>query len=78
MKGEGKTGEGIVCGTVLLICHSGFSHQSEAKHSRHSMNKLVAAQGVEIGLPLQLLFVVSGSVTGIMPKSCTQERFLNL
>lgn len=58
------------------ICHSGFSHQSEARHLQHShywMSKLVAAQGVEIGLPLPLLLVVSGSVSGIVPKSCMQE-----
>jgi hypothetical protein len=76
MKGEGKTGEGIVCGTVSL--HLSFWIQTSVgdenlQHLRYSMSKWVAAQGVEIGLPLQLLLVVSGSVSGIVPKSRMQE-----
>ena len=58
------------------IYHFGFRHQSEAnnlQHLHYSVSKGVAARGVEIGLPLQLLLFVSGSVSGIMPKSCMQE-----
>jgi len=68
--------KGLCAELYHYICHFGFRHQSEAKHLQHlhySMSKWVTVQGVDIGLPLQLLLVVSGSVSGIMPKRCMQE-----
>jgi hypothetical protein len=71
-----KLVKGLCVELYCYICHFGFRHHSEPKHLQHlhySMSKWVAAQGVEIGLPLQLLLVVSGSVSGIMPKGCMQK-----